>query len=141
MEKILPIEPPQTFDGFHDSLTHHFAPAVFFEAIKREISFAKREGNNVGVIKFILPIEATLDQMMYFANELDLAVRQHDLISRLSKREFAVLIRLDSDTTSAFEALVTRMKLVEKRPFNFCTATSDGTKDLLALLAELDQSY
>ena len=138
MENSLPIEPPQTFDGFHDSLTHHYAAPIFYEAVKREISFSKREQNLVGVIKFTLPADATSDQMMYFANELDLAVRQHDLISRLSERDFAVLIRLGSDTTAAFDALVARLRLVEKRPFKFCSALSDGTKDVANLLEELD---
>ena len=51
MEKSLPIDSIKSFDNYHDSLTNHYAPAVFFDSLKREISFAGREGNQVAVIK------------------------------------------------------------------------------------------
>ena len=138
MEKSLPIEPLKSFDNYHDSLTNHFTPPVFYDALKREVSFAKREGNQVAVIKFQLPNSATADQLLYFANELELNVRHHDLIARLAEREFAVLLRFDFDITSACEALIARLKNVEKREFFYALAQSDGTKDVAKLLEELD---
>lgn len=138
MERILPIKEPKTFDCYHDSLTHHYAAPVFYDALKREISFAKREGNLVGVVKFQLFENATEDQLLFFANELELAIRQHDLISRIASKEFFVLLRFDSDITSACEALVERIKNVEKRGFLYAWVFSDGTKGLVEVLAELD---
>lgn len=138
MERILPIKEPKTFDCYHDSLTHHYAAPVFYDALKREISFAKREGNLVGVVKFQLFENATEDQLLFFANELELAIRQHDLISRIASKEFFVLLRFDSDITSACEALVERIKSVEKRGFLYAWVFSDGTKGLVEVLTELD---
>ena len=92
----------------------------------------------MGVVKFVLPANATEDQLLYFANELELAVRQHDLIARTSIREFSVLIRLDSDITDAYKCLVARVKNVEKRGFQYTCVCSDGTKELEQLLVELD---
>ena len=138
MEKSLPIDSIKSFDNYHDSLTNHYAPAVFYDSLKREISFARREGNQVAVIKFHLPANATLDQLLYFSNELELNVRHHDLIARLAEREFAVLLRFDCDITSACESLIARLKNVEKRKFFYSLALSDGTKDVTRMLEELD---
>lgn len=138
MEKILPIEPMKSFDGYYDLLTHHYAAPVFYDALKREISFARREGQRVAVTKFKLKEGTTTDQLLYFANELELAVRHHDLIARISELEFAVLLRFDRDSTAACECLVNRIKIVEKREFLYTWVSSDGSKALEELLEELD---
>jgi GGDEF domain-containing protein len=138
MERILPIETPKTFDCYHDSLTHHYAAPVFYDALKREISFAKREESSVGIVKFVLPENATTDQLLFFANELELAVRHHDLISRIASHEFAVLLRFDSNIGSACECLISRVRNIEKRGFQYSWVTTDGTKGLEEVLLELD---
>jgi GGDEF domain-containing protein len=138
MERIIPISETRSFDCYHDSLTHHYLASVFYDALSREISFAKREGNQVGIIKFQLLDGTAEDQMLYFANELELAVRQHDLISRISDREFAVLLRLDTEVSGAFEALISRLKNMEHREFIFGCVSADGTKGLAKVLEELD---
>jgi len=132
------VETPKTFDCYHDVLTQHYAAPVFYDALKRELSFAKREGNLVGVVKFFLKEQTSLDQLLYFANELELAIRQHDLISRLAKYEFAVLMRFDADIPAAFASLIERIRNVEKREFQYSWALSDGTKGLEQVLDELD---
>ena len=138
MERILPIEKPKSFDCYHDSLTHHFVAPVFYDALKREISFARREGNLVGVVKFVLFRNISEEELLYFANELELAVRQHDLIARITSHEFAVLLRFDSELDSACEALITRIKNVERREFQYCWVITDGTTGLAQVLEELD---
>lgn len=132
------MEPPKTFDCYHDSLTHHYTAPVFYDALRRELSFAKREGNSIGVVKFFLPNQTSLDQLLYFANELELTIRKHDLVSRLARNEFAVLMRFEADIPSAFESLIQRIKNVEKREFQYAWTLSDGTKGLEQVLAELD---
>jgi GGDEF domain-containing protein len=138
MERILPIEKPKSFDCYHDALTHQYVAPVFYDALKREISFAKREGNLVGVVKFVLFESTSEEQLLYFANELELAVRQHDLIARITSHEFAVLLRIDSEIASACSALVTRIKNVERRQFQYCWVITDGTKGLAEVLEALD---
>ena len=154
MERILPIEKPKSFDCYHDSLTHHYVAPVFYDALKREISFAKREGNLVGVVKFVLSERTSEDQLLYFANEIELAVRQHDLIARIAKyefavrqhdliaritsHEFAVLLRFDTEISSACECLVKRIKNLERRNFHYGWVIADGTKGLAQVLEELD---
>jgi GGDEF domain-containing protein len=138
MEQILPIEAPKSFDCYHDSLTHHYAAPVFYDALKREISFAKREGNVVGIMRFVLPLNATEDQLLFFANELELAVRQHDLIARTASQEFSILLRFDADLDSACNSLISRIRNVEKREFSFAWIITDGTKGLVQVLSELD---
>ena len=132
------MESPKSFDCYHDSLTNLYAASVFYDALKRELSFAKREGNLVGIVKFFLPRETTLDQLLFFANELELASRQHDFISRIAKYEFAVLMRFDADIPSAFESLISRIKNVERREFKYSWTVSDGTKGLEQVLDEVD---
>jgi len=90
------------------------------------------------VVKFFLKEQTSLDQLLYFANELELAIRQHDLISRLAKYEFAVLMRFDADIPAAFASLIERIRNVEKREFQYSWALSDGTKGLEQVLDELD---
>jgi len=138
MERILPIEKPKSFDCYHDSLTHHYVAPVFYDALKREISFAKREGNLVGVVKFVLSERTSEDQLLYFANEIELAVRQHDLIARIARYEFAVLLRFDTEISSACECLVNRIKNLERRNFHYGWVITDGTKGLAQVLEELD---
>ena len=112
--------------------------SVFYDALKREISFAKREGNLVGIVKFVLLKNTSEEQLLYFANELELAVRQHDLISRITNYEFAVLLRFDSELDSACKALVARIKNMERREFQYCWVITDGTKGLVEVLEALD---
>ena len=119
-------------------MTHHFVAPVFYDALKREISFARREGNLVGVVKFVLFRNISEEELLYFANELELAVRQHDLIARITSHEFAVLLRFDSELNSACEALVARIQNVERRKFQYCWVITDGTKGLAQVLEELD---
>ena len=138
MERSLPVESPTTLDNYHDLLTHHYAPPVFYDALKREVSFAKREGQKVAVVKFQLPKNSTLDHLLYFANELEMSIRHHDLISRIAEYEFAVLLRFDFDISGACECLVSRVANVEKREFYFAWASSDGTKGVDDLLEELE---
>jgi hypothetical protein len=138
MEQIIPISEPKTFNSYHDSLTHHYAAPVFYDALKREISFAKREGNFVGVMKFSLPTNSSEDRLLYFANELELLVREHDLIARISTLEFVVLLRFDQEIEAACTSLITRMKIVDKREFLYKWVISDGTKRLEQVLEELD---
>ena len=89
-------------------------------------------------MRFVLPLNATEDQLLFFANELELAVRQHDLIARTASHEFSVLLRFDSDLHSACDSLLSRIKNVEKREFTFAWIISDGTKGLVQVLSELD---
>jgi GGDEF domain-containing protein len=138
MERILPISNPKSFDCYHDSLTHHYSAPVFYDALQRELSFVKREGNIVGIVKFELLEGSSEDLLLFFANELELAVRQHDLIARIGAREFAVLLRLDIEIESAFKALVSRLKKFERREFKVGYVSSDGTKGLAQVLEELD---
>jgi len=138
LEPKLEVDPPSSIDGFHDLLTHYYSLPIFYETLEREISFAKREGNLVGIVKFQLLENATEDQMLYFANELELAVRQHDLIARIGGNEFAVLLRLDTEVESAFKCLVARVANFEKRGFRYAFMSTDGTKGLVQVLDELD---
>lgn len=138
LEPQLAVDPPSSIDGFHDLLTHYYSLPIFYETLKREISFAKREGHSIALLKFQLPIETNLDQLLFFANELEMTVRQHDLIARLARYEFAVLLRFDSNIGEACVALVNRVENVEKRKFSYTWAISDGTKGLEELLKEIE---
>ena len=138
MERIIPVDSVRSFDNYRDSLTHHFSANVFYDALKREISFAKREGNQVGIIKFVLPNEVSAEHLLYFSNELDLLVRQHDLVSRLSERDFVVLLRFDAEISEACTSLIKRVANSEMREFFYATVVADGTKVLEQVLQELD---
>ena len=138
LEPKLEVDQPSTIDGFHDLLTHYYSLPIFYETLEREISFAKREGHAIALLKFQLPPETTLDHMLHFANELEHNVRQHDLIARLARYEFAVLLRFDSNIGEACLALVNRVENVEKRKFSYAWAISDGTKGLEELLKEIE---
>lgn len=90
------------------------------------------------MIKFVLPPNSAENQLLYFANELELSVRQHDLIARIGSREFAVLLRFDNEIEAACEALLFRIRQKEKRKFHYGVVISDGTKGLVQVLENLD---
>jgi len=138
MERILPIDVPKSFDNYRDSLTHHFSINVFYDSLKREISFAKREGNLIGIVKFKLLNQTSLEHLLFFANELELAIRQHDMIARMSEFEFVALLRFETEATEACNCLVQRVANLEKREFLFSWVIADGTKELEQVLEELD---
>ena len=138
MERILPAGIPKSLDNYRDSLTHTFSANVFYDALKREISFAKREGNKVAVVKFIIPTNSSIEHLLYFSNELELAIRQHDLIARVGEYEFTVLLRFEYQIQDACDSLVHRLRNLEKRAFQYAWVISDGTKDLEQVLKELD---
>ena len=137
-EPRLKVDPPSSIDGFHDLLTHYYSLPIFYETLKREISFAKREGHAIALLKFQLPNDTNLDQLLFFANELEQIVRQHDLIARLARYEFAVLLRFDSNIREACLALINRVENVEKRKFSYSWSISDGTKSLEEMLKEIE---
>ena len=139
MERIVPTRAPFSFDGYRDSETNHYSVQVFYDALQRELSFVQRESSSsVGVVKFTLPEASTADQLLFFANELELCIRRHDLISRIAEREFVVLIRAGLAIQEACDSLILRMSNVERRGFLFVKALSDGTKELVQVLSELD---
>ena len=76
--------------------------------------------------------------MLFRSNELELIVRQHDLIARLARYEFAVLLRFDSNIREACLALINRVENVEKRKFSYSWSISDGTKSLEEMLKEIE---
>ena len=137
-EPRLKVDPPSSIDGFHDLLTHYYSLPIFYETLKREISFAKREGHAIALLKFQLPNETNLDQLLFFANELEQIVRQHDLIARLARYEFVVLLRFDANISEACLSMVSRVEHVEKRKFSYSWAISDGTKGVEELLKEIE---
>ncbi|MFM8921435.1 MAG: hypothetical protein ACKOFV_02070 [Candidatus Nanopelagicaceae bacterium] len=138
MERSIPVEPLKSFDNYRDSLTNLFSANVFYDALKREISLARREGNQVGLVKFILPRDISMEHLLYFSNELLLLARQHDLVSRISEREFVVLLRFDSEVAGACESLIQRVANSERRQFSYSVLVADGTKVLEQVLADLD---
>ena len=137
-EPLLEVTPPSSIDGFHDLLTHFYSLPIFYDSLRRELSFAKRENLAIALLKFELPSETNLDQLLFFANELDKNVRQHDFIARLSRYEFVVLLRFDKEINEACESLVHRMKNVEKRRFAYAWIVSNGTKSLEEILKEIE---
>ena len=138
VELKLEVGPPSSIVGFHDLLTHFYSIPIFYETLSREISFAKREGHSIALLKFQLPIETNLDQLLFFANELEQTVRQHDLIARLARYEFVVLLRFDANISEACLSIVSRVEHVEKRKFSYSWAISDGTKGVEELLKEIE---
>ena len=82
-------------DGIRDSLTHLAAPPYFYENLRREIASSTRNGQPLSVIKFIIQSDGSSyeDSILDFASLLSKSFREEDLIARMGKYEFTLLIQ------------------------------------------------
>mgnify|MGYP006268485373 CR=1 FL=1 len=140
MEEILPTEySVYTHDGHFDALTQTFMPEVCYEALQREISYAKRENKKIGIAKFSLNSGVSLIDIINFANRLNLAIRMHDLIARMSALDFMVLFRSDDDLTCAFESLLKRLENSTDCQFHYSFLQSEANQDYRKTLQILEE--
>lgn len=81
-------------DGVKDSLTHLAAPPYFYENLRREIAGSQRSGQSLSIIKFTFSSDGSSyeDSILNFADLLTKSFREEDLIARLGKSEFVLLI-------------------------------------------------
>ena len=86
-------------DGVRDSLTSSMAPALFHEALKREIAAAKRDQRELAVLTIALrpdnfPSVALFQEgLIKVAFALTQELRGGDFFARISDRGFWVLLR------------------------------------------------
>jgi GGDEF domain-containing protein len=105
-------------DGLRDSLTHLASPGLFYEELRREISRARRSGEQVSLARFVLrakasevdaPHSSEFDiEVLSFSHTLSQLTRAEDICSRIGSLEFLVLLR-GSDSVAM--ALIERVAL------------------------------
>ena len=101
-------------DGLTDSLTQTMSPAIFHEALKREIASAKRDERELAVLALSLENQAftTVAQfqeaLIQIAFALRMGLRGGDFFARISDNGFWVLLRTDEVNV---EAIVKRLDL------------------------------
>ncbi len=88
-------------DGLTDSLTQSMSPALFHEALKREIASAKRDQRDLAVLALSLRTEnfdttAEFEEaLIQIAFALRMGLRGGDFFARISDNGFWVLLRTD----------------------------------------------
>jgi GGDEF domain-containing protein len=89
-------------DGVKDSLTHLAAPPYFYENLRREIAGSLRSGQSLSIIKFTFSSDGSSyeDSILNFADLLTKSFREEDLIARLGKSEFVLLIHGNQEIAS-----------------------------------------
>jgi len=89
-------------DGVKDSLTHLAAPPYFYENLRREIASSLRSGQSLSIIKFTFSSVGSSyeDSILNFADLLTKSFREEDLIARLGKSEFVLLIHGNQEIAS-----------------------------------------
>ncbi len=90
-------------DGLRDSLTRLALPGLFYEELRREISRARRSGEQVSLVRFVLranasevdaPRSSEFDvEVLSFCHTLTRLTRAEDICSRMGNLEFLVLLR------------------------------------------------
>ena len=86
-------------DGVSDSLTQSMAPALFHEALKREIAAAKRDQRELAVLTIALrpdnfaSVARFQEGLIKVAFELSQELRGGDFFARISDRGFWALLR------------------------------------------------
>ena len=86
-------------DGLHDGLTRLSAPPFYYEILRREIAFTKRDLTDLTAIRVILKSKMPLYEatVISFADLLSTSFRYEDAKARLGEREFGILIRGDEE--------------------------------------------
>ena len=86
-------------DGLHDGLTRLAAPPFYYEILRREIAFTKRNLTDLTAIRVILKSKMPLYEatIISFADLLSTSFRYEDAKARLGEYEFGILIRGDEE--------------------------------------------
>lgn len=95
----------RSHDGLRDSLTHLASPGLFYEELRREISRARRSGEQISLARFVLRAHVSeVDaphssefgiEVLSFSQTLNRLTRAEDICSRIGDLEFLVLLRGD----------------------------------------------
>jgi GGDEF domain-containing protein len=104
MEK--PTFEPISHDGRHDSLTNLLAPPLYYLEMARELARFQRSAIELCAIRLELPVTTTIDEIVAFADVLTNIARTEDLIARIGKFEFALLVRGDLSVVDKFIARI-----------------------------------
>ena len=93
----------RSHDGLRDSLTHLASPGLFYEELRREVSRARRSGEQVSLARFVLRVNplAVVElspsefdiEVLSFSHTLTRLTRAEDICSRMGNLEFVVLLR------------------------------------------------
>jgi GGDEF domain-containing protein len=132
MEK--PTFEPISHDGRHDLLTNLLAPPLYYQEMARELARFQRSAIELCAIRLELPVTTTIDEIVAFADELTNSARTEDLIARIGKFEFALLVRGDLSVVDKF---ITRIDFAIEISYA-CVAPKAG-EATLELLNRLDQ--
>jgi GGDEF domain-containing protein len=132
MEK--PTFEPISHDGRHDLLTNLLAPPLYYQEMARELARFQRSAIELCAIRLELPVTTTIDEIVAFADELTNSARTEDLIARIGKFEFALLVRGDLSVVDKF---ITRIDFAIEISYA-CVAPKAG-EVTLELLNRLDQ--
>ena len=126
-------------DGVKDSLTHLAAPPYFYENLRREIARSARSGKRIMVLKFVVRSGRldTRESILNFAGLLSNHFRQDDLVARMGRFEFMVLI---SESNEYVLQIIQRITVHSNFEFEYSIASSLDHDDPLKLLNRLDES-
>lgn len=90
-------------DGLRDLLTHCASPPFFYESLNREIASSDRNGGIFSLIRIVLNSSSDYElKILEFSQVLRNLTRDEDLVARLGKLEFTILLRGQERAAATF---------------------------------------
>lgn len=141
-------------DGLRDALTQLAAPTLLYEELRREIARARRENQELALVRFVLTqVDLTaadfLEDVIAFAHALTLLSRDEDVCARMGEREFVCILHGGEDAARNYIERIAsswHRDNERKRPdvsepslrLDFASLNSTAEENVLALLNRLD---
>lgn len=123
-----------------DDPTNLVAANLFYEHLERQIAQVRRDNSKFRIIRILVPDDLDEDDLIDFAFALNESTRDEDVISRLGKCEFVMLLRINPNTTDRSRDIIKRISAVHNGHFLFSTTLIDGEVDSIGALELLDKA-
>ena len=81
-----------------DEATNLVNASLFYEHLERQIAQSRRDNSQFRIIRIILPDLMSELSLLDFASALNQSTRNEDVVSRIGRLEFVVLLRISQST-------------------------------------------
>lgn len=123
-----------------DEATNLVNASLFYEHLERQIAQSRRDNSQFRIIRIILPDLMSELSLLDFASALNQSTRNEDVVSRIGRLEFVVLLRISQSTPDKSKDIIGRISDIYEGHFLFSTALINGGIDSITALEQLDQA-
>ncbi|MEY4444417.1 MAG: Diguanylate cyclase, domain [Actinomycetota bacterium] len=123
-----------------DDATNLVNASLFYEHLERQIAQSRRDNSQFRIIRIILPDAISELSLLDFAYTLNQSTRNEDVVSRIGRLEFVVLLRINQNSPDKSKDIISRISDIYEGKFLFSTALINGGVDSITALELLDQA-